>query len=57
MNTKIRYICGKENIIADFISRNIDDEDPWIVTHCSAFELSELLNSREELMNKTNGRH
>ena len=31
---------------------NIDYEEPWIVTHCSAFELSELLYSREELMNK-----
>ena len=31
MSTKIRYIYGKENLIADFISRNIDDEEPWIV--------------------------
>ena len=52
MNTKIRYICGKENIIADFISRNIADEKPWIVTYSNAFELSELLYSREEVMNK-----
>ena len=32
MNTKIRYICGKENIIADFISRNRDlkqEETVW----------------------------
>ena len=45
MNTKIRYICGKENIIADFISRNIDNEKPWIVTHSNAFQLLELLYS------------
>ena len=57
MNTKIRYICEKENINANFISCNINDEDPWIVTHCSTFELSELLYNPEELDEQTNGRH
>ena len=41
MNVKILYIPGKENIISDFISRNIKEENPWLIIEAGVvnFEL------------------
>ena len=39
MNTRIRYIPGKNNIISDFITRNIADLEKLKVINCSLVEL------------------
>ena len=40
LQVKIRYVVGKDNVVADYLSRNIKNELPWSVISCNAIKLS-----------------
>ena len=60
MNIKIRYIKGKENVLSDYISRNIAEEKTWKILNVNAIEfnynsgfiLQEQLNDDEIILVK-----
>ena len=50
LQVKIRYVVGKENVVADYLSRNIKDELPWSVISCNTIELSQQLYTNSEFI-------
>ena len=47
---KIRYVVGKDNVVADYLSRNIKNELPWSVIFCNTIDLSEQLYTNSEFI-------
>ena len=50
MNTRTRYIPGKDNIISDFITRNIADLEKLKVINRSLMELSNNSDATDMLL-------
>ena len=40
MSIKICYITGKENVLSDYISRNIAEELPWKVINVNSIDFN-----------------
>ena len=51
MNVKILYIPGKENI-SDFISRNIKEENPWLIIEAGVVNFELFSYSENDLIEK-----
>ena len=49
IHVKIRYVKGKDNVVADYLSRNIKCDSPWSVISCNSIELSQQLYTNLEL--------
>ena len=49
IQVKIRYVEGKDNVIADYLSRSIKHDSPWDVISCNSIELSQQLYTNSEL--------
>ena len=52
VNTVVRYIPGKENILSDFVSRNIKEEEKLNVINVAFIELNMASYTKEELLEK-----
>ena len=50
LQVKIAYIEGRENIIADYLSRHIKDREEWSAIPFNSLELTELLCSINDLI-------
>ena len=50
LQVKIKYVVGKDNVVADYLSRNIKNELPWSVISCNAIELSQQLYTNSEFI-------
>ena len=50
MNTVIKYIPENENIVSDYISRNIQEEERWQVIDACYLELSIVSYSEEDII-------
>ena len=53
-NARVVYIKGKENIMADFVSRNVKSTPNYRMTNISAIEFYSLLNKDEDLWTEQN---
>ena len=51
-NARVVYVKGKDNILADFLSRNIKGTPIYDMTHTAAIEFHSLLEDNTELRNK-----
>ena len=52
MNAKILYIPGKENILSDYISRNLKIEENWSAIDVGVVDLELLSYNKEEVLEK-----
>ena len=52
MNTVVRYIPDKENILSDFVSRNIKEEEKSNVINVAFIELNMASYTKEDLLEK-----
>ena len=50
LQVKIAYIEGKSNIVADFLSRNIRDQNKWSAISFDSLELAELLYNTADMI-------
>ena len=50
MKVKIFYLPGKENIVSDFISRNISEEKTWNAIDVGIVDLELINNNVGELL-------
>ena len=47
---EIRYVVGKDNVVADYLSRDIKNELPWSVISCDTIKLSQQLYMNSEYL-------
>ena len=52
MNVKVFYIPGKENIVSDFISRNLKEQKAWSVIDVGVVDLDLTNYDMNELLEK-----
>ena len=50
LQVKIRYVVGKDNVVADYIRRNTKNELPWSVISCNTIDLSHQLYTNSEFI-------
>lgn len=49
IQVKIHYVESKDNVVADYLSRNIKHDSPWNVLSSNSIELSQQLHTNSEL--------
>ena len=49
LGAKLVHVPGRENVMADFISRNIKETPPWKAINCFAIEFNNLLYRDNEI--------